>query len=217
MKKTLLVLSLIGTGATLMAQQSTTTGIDDGRMAAQDMLNMQPAKAAPIRQTYVPDEVMDRVMGTYGDRLYAVKQVKSGSGDHVYQVTLVDDDQTSVAWVGEAGSEVAYVYRTDNAQTMAANSSSSSSADASISSDAATDVAPSVDDNYNTDNNALDNSVNTLNEPMNDSSMETLAPEENSSNQEAPLSSEMPNSEGALPPSNNLNTNTHTARPDGEQ
>lgn len=210
MKKTLLVLSLIGTGATLMAQE-TTQRIDDGRMAAQDMLNMQPAKVAPIRQTYIPEEVMDRVVGTYGERLYSVKQVKSGSGEHVYQVTLVDDDQTSVAWVGEAGSEVAYVYRTDETQNMASNNASNSS-DASLNADASTDAAPSVDDNTNTQ--AVDNSVNTLNEPIN--SNENAAPEENN-NPSEPLNTEQPNSEGTLPPSNNLNTNTNTSKPDGEQ
>ena len=213
MKKTLLVLSMLGAGTALMAQETTQTGPNDGRMSAQEMLNMKPAEVAPIRQTYVPDEVMDRVMGTYGDQLYAVKQVKSGSGEHVYQVTLVNNNQTSVAWVGETGSEVAYVYRTDEKEIMAGTNTNSSNA---TSAEPAETTAPAVDDNT-TDNNALDNSTNTLNEPTENTETKTLVPDENTSNPDEKTNTETPKSEATLPPSNNLNTNTNTSKPDGDQ
>ncbi len=215
MKKTFLVLTMLGAGTALMAQEGTKTAMDDGRMAAQDMLNMKPAEVAPIRQTYVPDEVMDRVMGTYGDQLYAVKQVKSGDGEHVYQVTLVNNNQSSVAWVGENGSEVAYVYRTDDKEIMAGTNSTDNT-NSATSTEPAETTAPTVDDNYNTDNNALDNSANTLNEPTENTETETLTPEEAPANPDESTGTETPNSEGTLPPSNNLNTNTNTSKPDGE-
>ena len=214
MKKTLLVLTMLGAGAAVMAQEGTQTGLNDGRMSAQDMLNMKPAEIAPIRQTYVPDEVMERVMGTYGDQLYAVKQVKSGDGENVYQVTLVNNNQSSVAWVGESGSEVAYVYRTDEKEIMAGTNATNNATEASTVEPAAT-TAPTVDDN--TDNNALDNSANTLNAPTENTENQTLAPEENSNNSNEPVSTEKPKGEATLPPSNNLNTNTNTSKPDSDK
>lgn len=213
MKKTLLVLSMLGAGTALMAQETTKAGPNDGRMSAQEMLNMKPAETAPIRQTYVPDEVMDRVMGTYGEQLYSVKQVKSGSGEHVYQVTLVNNNQTSVAWVGETGSEVAYVYRTDEKEIMAGTNTNNASNAASTE---PVEAAPTVDDNT-TDNNALDNSANTLNEPTEKTETETLVPEENTSNPNENTNTETPKPEATLPPSNNVNTNTNTSKPDGDQ
>jgi len=215
MKKTLLVLTMLGAGTALMAQETTQAGANDGRMSAQDMLNMKPAEVAPIRQTYVPDEVMDRVMGTYGDQLYAVKQVMSGSGEHVYQVTLVNNNQTSVAWVGEAGSEVAYVYRTDDKEIMAGTNTTNNAN--AVSAEPVESTEPALDENT-TDNNALDNSANTLSEPTEEPApSETLVPDENTNNPEEQTNTETPNSEATLPPSNNLNNNTNTSKPDGEQ
>lgn len=223
MKKTLFVLSLIGASATLMAQENTQTTTDDGRIAAKDLIGAVTTPALPIKQTYVPDEVMDRVTGTYGDQLYSIKQVKSGSGENVYQVTLINNSQSTVAWVGESGSEVAYVYRTDNDEMMAGtnNASNNNNTSNTTTADPNATTAPSVDDNTNSAPvNTLDNTGNTLSDETPDNnSPETLTPEENTGTPNEPTGTEMPNSEGTLPNNNmnNTNTNTGTSRPDGEQ
>lgn len=213
MKKTLLVLSMLGTSAALMAQENTQTRIDDGRMAAQDMLKAVSTPALPIKQTYVPDEIMDRVTGTYGEKLYSIKQVKSGSGENVYQVTLIDNSESSVAWVGENGSEVAYVYRTDETEMMAnTEKANTTTTDAATTVDLNTTTAPAVDDNT-TDNNTLNTTDET---PMENSGTETIAPVENTGN-EPVENTEKPNTEATLPPTNSTNTNTNTTKPDGDQ
>ena len=127
MKKTLCMLTLMGASVAAIAQDNQTQRQDDGRMAAQDMINMQHTANFPILQSYVPDEVVSNAKNSYGERLYAIKQVKSGDGEDVYHVTLVDNGQTTVAWMGATGADVAYVYRTDDNSAMANNKSNTNS------------------------------------------------------------------------------------------
>ena len=153
MKKTLCMLTLMGAGIAALAQDNQKQMQDDGRMAAQDMLNMKYENNAPLLQTYVPDEVVSNAKNTYGERLYAIKQVKSGDGEDVYHVTLLDNGQSSVAWIGATGSEGAYVYRSDDNSTMA-NRQTNTTEEQSTTTEPAT-AAPTVDDN-NAPTNTLD-------------------------------------------------------------
>lgn len=119
MKKTLMALTMMGASAVVVAQENQTQVVDDGRIAAKDMHTLATDAALPVLQSYVPENILSNAKNTYGERLYSIKGVKSGNGEDVYQITLVDNQQSSVAWMGATGAEVAYVYRTDETNTMA--------------------------------------------------------------------------------------------------
>lgn len=143
MKKTFLALTLMGASAVVVAQENTVQVVDDGRIAAKDMATMVTTPALPVLQSYVPDDILSNVKTTYGERLYSIKSVKSGNGEMVYQVTLIDDDQSSVAWVGSTGSEVAYEYRRNDDDAMNAGVNSTNT---NTSEPTSTDAAPATDE-----------------------------------------------------------------------
>src|SRR5687768_11249053 len=100
MKKTLMALTMMGASAVVVAQENQTQVVDDGRIAAKDMHTLATDAALPVLQSYVPENILSNAKNTYGERLYSIKGVKSGNGEDVYQITLVDNQQSSVAWMG---------------------------------------------------------------------------------------------------------------------
>src|SRR6478736_5512797 len=114
MKQAIFILSLVGSGLAVSAQDSsqvsgqnntqmnnssqmnttsqmsTTTSMnsmDAGRSAARDMkADVSPA-SLPVMQSYVPSDVMSKLTGSYGKALYAVTMVKSATGENAYQAT----------------------------------------------------------------------------------------------------------------------------------
>lgn len=193
MKKTLMALTMIGASAVVVAQENQTNVVDDGRIAAKDMHTLATDAALPVLQSYVPENILSNAKNTYGERLYSIKGVKSGNGEDVYQITLVDNQQSSVAWMGATGAEVAYVYRTDETNTMATGTNNTNT-----NTNSATEPAPAstepVSDEQTAPANTLDQTPaepkkdiepidessrnemnNNLNEP--DTTVETAAPE----------------------------------------
>lgn len=155
MKKTLLALTMIGASAVVVAQENQTQVADDGRIAAKDMHTLATDAALPVLQSYVPENILSNAKNTYGERLYSIKGVKSGNGEYAYQITLVDNQQSSVAWMGETGAEVAYVYRTDETNTMATGTNNSNSNTNSMTEPAPANTEP-VSDEMSAPANTLD-------------------------------------------------------------
>jgi hypothetical protein len=192
MKKTLLALTMIGASAVVVAQENQTQVVDDGRIAAKDMHTLATDAALPVLQSYVPENILSNAKNTYGERLYSIKGVKSGNGEDVYQITLVDNQQSSVAWMGATGAEVAYVYRTDDMNTMATGTNTNSATNtatepAPASTEPVTDETPAPANTLDEqpqepkqDVEPIDDSTrnemnNSISEP--DTTVETAAPE----------------------------------------
>jgi hypothetical protein len=52
--------------------------------------------ALPVLRGDVPDEMINRAISQYGDRLYAINSTRTGKGDVAYRVTLIDDSNTGM-------------------------------------------------------------------------------------------------------------------------
>jgi hypothetical protein len=52
--------------------------------------------ALPVLRGDIPDEMINRAISQYGDRLYAINSTRTGKGDVAYRVTLIDDSNTGM-------------------------------------------------------------------------------------------------------------------------
>lgn len=52
--------------------------------------------ALPVLRGDVPDEMINKAVSQYGDRLYAINSTRTGKGDVAYRVTLIDDSNTGM-------------------------------------------------------------------------------------------------------------------------
>ena len=196
MKKTFLALTLMGASAVVVAQENQVQVVDDGRIAAKDMASMVTTPSLPVLQSYVPEDILSNVKTTYGERLYSIKSVKSGNGDMVYQVTLIDDDQSSVAWVGSAGTEVAYEYRRNDDDAMNAGVNNANT-NTNTTEPAPADAAP-VTDEQSAPANTLDQTTEPkqTTEPIDESTRTEM---NNSLNEPATTVEEIPAKEPTAP------------------
>ncbi|MBA2330944.1 MAG: hypothetical protein H0V91_15150 [Flavisolibacter sp.] len=52
--------------------------------------------ALPVLRGDIPDEMINKAVSQYGDRLYAINSARTGKGDVAYRVTLIDDSNTGM-------------------------------------------------------------------------------------------------------------------------
>jgi hypothetical protein len=76
----------------------------------------------PVLHSYVPEEVISKVGSMYGPSVYGIGQIKTASGQPVYQVHLIENGQSRMEWISEDGSRMQStdIYRTEEA-TMDVN------------------------------------------------------------------------------------------------
>ncbi|MFL5739166.1 MAG: hypothetical protein ACJ75B_03035 [Flavisolibacter sp.] len=113
--------------------------------------------ALPVRESLVPDAVVSRAISTYGPTLYDITSVKGTNGQDIYMVRTLENGQITSQWMGEDGTKVIDVYRTDEngMNTMNGSMNNSSNMNGSM--------------NNSSNNGTMNNSSNT-NGSMNNSS-----------------------------------------------
>jgi hypothetical protein len=77
--------------------------------------------ALPVKESLVPDAVVSKAISTYGPTLYDITAVKGTNGQDIYMVRTLENGQISSQWMGEDGSKVIDVYRTDESGMNATN------------------------------------------------------------------------------------------------
>jgi hypothetical protein len=70
--------------------------------------------ALPVRQSLVPDAVVSKAISMYGPMLYDITSVRGSNGQDIYMVRTLENGQVNSQWMGEDGSKVIDVYRTES-------------------------------------------------------------------------------------------------------
>jgi hypothetical protein len=102
MKKIILSLLLLFGGYNLMAQVGNTS------MNKADTLGITATAYAslPVLETYVPQEVIDKMKSKYGNTLYDITTVVNTSNQTQYVVRSVKNGQYTTDYISEGGNNV---------------------------------------------------------------------------------------------------------------
>lgn len=67
----------------------------------------------PVTETYVPDDIINKVSNMYGPTIYDVTTLKSNtdSSKNIYQVRVIENGQLRAQWINEDGSSVTDPFR----------------------------------------------------------------------------------------------------------
>jgi len=74
--------------------------------------------ASPIRKSYVPEEIVNQAIQTYGANLYAIGSTKGSNGQDIYSVTLIENGQARTDWMNTDGSTASDHFRPSENTTM---------------------------------------------------------------------------------------------------
>ncbi|HEX2606184.1 MAG TPA: hypothetical protein VHK91_02350, partial [Flavisolibacter sp.] len=69
--------------------------------------------ALPVTQSYVPDDIINKLSSQYGPAIYDVTTIKSSDSTNIYQVRTIENGQVKSSWIAEDGSMVADPFRKD--------------------------------------------------------------------------------------------------------
>lgn len=119
----------------------------------------------PVTETYVPDDIMNKVTTMYGPMVYDVTMMKGDSGQSIYQIRTLENGQVKAQWIGDDGSTVMDPFRSD------INTNMSSSSNAAM--DNGNMDSSSMNNNMNNNMNATD-SMNNWNNRNNTDSMNNM-------------------------------------------
>ena len=67
---------------------------------------------SPIKQSFVPDEMVAQAIQRYGASLYAIGASKSANGRDLYRVTVIENGQAKTEWMNADGSTADDHFRT---------------------------------------------------------------------------------------------------------
>ena len=86
---------------------------------------MLTSSIAPIKQSFVPDEMVKQAIQRYGASLYSIGISKGINGQDLYRVTLIENGQSRTEWMNADGSTADDHFRTaeEPAATKTINSS----------------------------------------------------------------------------------------------
>jgi hypothetical protein len=70
--------------------------------------------ALPVLQNLVPETVASKARSMYGSNIYDITRLRGVDGNDVYQVRIIENGQTRAEWIGEDGSTVAQVFRSES-------------------------------------------------------------------------------------------------------
>lgn len=124
----------------------------------------------PVTQTYVPDDIMNRVTTMFGPMVYDVTTLKGDSAhQNIYQIRTLENGQVKTQWIGDDGSSIMDPFR---AETSAdANTTTNPNIENTNSNISTTTNSSSMNQNMNADSSAhMQNSNSNINTSA-DSSM----------------------------------------------
>jgi hypothetical protein len=67
--------------------------------------------ALPVRQTFVPDEIVSKAVSIWGPVMYDIHAIKGSEGQDVYHVRIIENGTLASQYMGADGSKVIDVYR----------------------------------------------------------------------------------------------------------
>ncbi|RYZ21787.1 MAG: hypothetical protein EOO16_11680 [Chitinophagaceae bacterium] len=108
--------------------------------------------ALPVVQSFVPEEVVTKALGMYGNNVYSINRVRGANGLDNYQVTIIENGMSRTEFIGEDGAAVAAVdvFRSDMTDMGTMNNSSSNAANADMNS--STNMSTGTDGTMNNSN-----------------------------------------------------------------
>jgi hypothetical protein len=79
----------------------------------------------PVTETYVPDDIMNRVTTMFGPMVYDVTTLKGDSSHHnIYQIRTLENGQVKTQWIGDDGSSIMDPFRAETSADMNTNTNS---------------------------------------------------------------------------------------------
>jgi hypothetical protein len=82
------------------------------------------AMMSPVRKSFVPEEIVNQAIQKYGANLYAIGSSRGTDGQEMYNVTLIENGQSSTEWMNTDGSTADNHFRTAEETTMSVDQSS---------------------------------------------------------------------------------------------
>jgi hypothetical protein len=67
--------------------------------------------ALPVLHNFVPEDVIATALEQYGPAVYGVSTMKDANGQVIYQVHLIENGVSRMAWIDARGTEVTKVFR----------------------------------------------------------------------------------------------------------
>jgi hypothetical protein len=72
----------------------------------------------PVTQTYVPDDIMNKVTTMFGPMVYDVTTLKGDSShQNIYQIRTLENGQVKTQWIGDDGSSIMDPFRAADVNT----------------------------------------------------------------------------------------------------
>jgi len=78
------------------------------------------ALALPVRQSWVPDEVVTKAVELYGPVIYDISTAQGSYDQEIYTVRIIENGQLSTIWIDENGDRVLDVHRMETTNDNAA-------------------------------------------------------------------------------------------------
>src|SRR6476661_7791179 len=80
----------------------------------------------PVTETYVPDDIMNKVTTMFGPMVYDVTTLKGDSShQNIYQVRTLENGQVKSQWIGDDGSSIMDPFRAEMSTEVNSNPQSS--------------------------------------------------------------------------------------------
>lgn len=67
--------------------------------------------ALPVIQTYVPDEIINKVSSMYNGKVYDITALKGANNQNIYQVRTLENGEMKSQWMGDDGNAIMDPYR----------------------------------------------------------------------------------------------------------
>ena len=101
--------------------------------------------ALPVRQTWVPDEVVSKSVEMFGPTLYDISAIKGSNKQDVYMARLLENGQLTPHYIDLSGNNVTEVYRVETMDANAAmDSNMNTDANTNMNTDASNTDASKV-------------------------------------------------------------------------
>jgi hypothetical protein len=101
--------------------------------------------ALPVRQSWVPDDVVSKAVTLYGPMLYDINTVKGTNSQDIYTIRILENGQMSTVWMDANGNKALDVYRMETTSDNAAMGTGTTEVQTSTT----TEVNTSTDMNMN--------------------------------------------------------------------
>jgi hypothetical protein len=125
----------------------------------------------PVTQTYVPDDIMNRVTTMFGPMVYDVTTLKGDSSHQtIYQIRTLENGQVKSQWIGDDGSSIMDPFRSDvnteaNINPQSSNSNVNNNTDSTASQNSSNNGSMNTTNSQNNSNlnNTTSDSTSSMN------------------------------------------------------